>query len=101
MSAETTHMRRSALRPTIRKWINSLVAAAATLITATIAGVLFPFGTIDSMPEETRSPLPELADFVTTLPERYVGLIATALNSLAGPGQLFDGFSFSLSLLFF
>jgi membrane-associated protease RseP (regulator of RpoE activity) len=101
MSAEQIHIARPAMRPTLRTWVIHLSLLLATLVTATIAGVLFPFGSIDSMPAADPQSWPELVDFVATIPERYFGLIATAVNSLlTEPRHLIDGLSFSLSLLF-
>jgi membrane-associated protease RseP (regulator of RpoE activity) len=72
-----------------------------TLVTATIAGVLFPFGTIDSMPASDPQTFPELFNFIATLPTRYLGLIGDAVYRIVTDSRyLFDGLSFSLSLLF-
>ena len=72
-----------------------------TLATATIAGVLFPFGRIDSMPVADPQTWPELLDFVATMPTRYAALIADAVYKLGTDTSfLIDGLSFSLSLLF-
>ena len=69
--------------------------------TATIAGVLFPFGRIDSMPAADPQSLPELLDFIVTVPTRYAALIGTAVHHLVtDTSYLIDGLSFSISLLF-
>jgi membrane-associated protease RseP (regulator of RpoE activity) len=101
MSAEDFHMSRPAMRPTIRTWAFHALLLLTTLITATIAGVLFPFGRIDSMPASDPQSWPELFDFIATIPERYAALIAHAVTQILNdPRYLIDGLSFSLSLLF-
>src|SRR5688500_8162753 len=101
MSAEEFQIERPVLRPTARAWILHSLSLLTTLVTATIAGVLYPFGTIESMPVSDPQSWPELFDFITTIPERYVGLIASVVKTfLTEPSYLIDGLSFSLSLLF-
>ncbi len=101
MSVEQVYMRRTAMRPTLRTWIKHGLLLLLTLITATIAGVLYPFGTIDSMPLADPQSWPELLEFIVTLPSRYLGLVGTAVYTLlSNTRSLIDGLSFSLSLLF-
>src|SRR4030095_16810835 len=101
MSVEQIYLERQAMRPTARTWALHALLLMVTLATATIAGVLFPFGTIDSMPASDPQSWPELFQFVLTLPFRYLALIADAVYRLVTDSRyLIDGLSFSLSLLF-
>ena len=101
MAAEQIHFHHEAMRPTARTWLLHALLLLVTLVTATIAGVLFPFGRIDSLPVSDPQSWPELVEFVVTIPQRYFELISTAIYTMAvDPTFLFDGLSFSLSLLF-
>ena len=101
MSAEEFQLERPVLRPTVRAWIFHSLLLFITLITATIAGALYPFGTIDSMPASDPQSWSELFDFIATVPERYGALIASVVTTfVTDPAYLIDGLSFSLSLLF-
>ena len=101
MSVEQIYMQRQAMRPSARTWMLHVLLMLVTLVTATIAGVLFPFGRIDSMPVADPQSLPELFDFVATMPTRYFDLVTHAVYTLAtDTSHLIDGLSFSLSLLF-
>ncbi|PYS99805.1 MAG: site-2 protease family protein [Acidobacteria bacterium] len=101
MSADQFYLERGAMRPRMRTLALHLVLLLITLATATIAGVLFPFGTIDSLPVSDPQTFPELIEFVTSLPERYFVLIGTAVHYLwTDSSYLVHGLSFSVSLLF-
>jgi membrane-associated protease RseP (regulator of RpoE activity) len=101
MSVEENYLARVAMRPTARTWVKHILLMLATLVTATIAGTLYPFGKIDSMPAADPQTLAELVDLLTTLPLRYLFLVWTAIQSLlTDPAYLKDGLSFSISLLF-
>ncbi len=101
MATEQIYIPRQAMRPTARTWILHSLLLLVTLATATIAGVLFPFGSIDPLPVADPQSWPELLNFVSTLPFRYVALITTAVHALAtDPQYLINGLSFSLSLIF-
>lgn len=101
MSVEQIYMERQAMRPTARTWMLHVLLLLVTLATATIAGVLFPFGRIDSMPAADPQTWPELLDFIVTVPTRYAALIGTAVHHLVtDTSYLIDGLSFSISLLF-
>ena len=101
MSAERIYFQRHAMVPTPRTWAKHILLLLITFVTATIAGVLFPFGPIDSMPAADPQSWPELFEFVSTLPSRYLALIALAVYSLfTDTSLLIEGLSFSLSLLF-
>jgi membrane-associated protease RseP (regulator of RpoE activity) len=101
MSVEQIYLQRHGMRPTARTWAFHILLLLVTLVTATIAGVLFPFGPIDSMPAGDPQSWPELFEFIITLPARYFALIGIAVYSLlTDTSHLIDGLSFSLSLLF-
>jgi membrane-associated protease RseP (regulator of RpoE activity) len=92
---------RTAMRPTIRAWIRHVSLLLATFCTATIAGVLFPFGKIQTMPDADPQTWSEYGDFILSLPVKYIALIGGAIRDIfTKPEFLADGLSFSLSLLF-
>lgn len=87
--------------PTWRAYLRHSVFLFITFCTATIAGSLFPFGRIDTLPEADPQTWSEFADFVLALPIKYAVLIGGAINDLAtDPGMLIYGLCFSISLLF-
>lgn len=89
------------LRPTARTWVKHLSLLLLTFATATIAGVLFPFGHIDTMPASDPASWPEVIRFILEIPVKYLGILATALGALLTKIEsLKYGLSFSLSLLF-
>lgn len=89
------------VRPTMRTWLKHLGFLLLTLVTTTIAGTLFPFGRIQTLPDSDPQTWPEIFQFVTSLPSRYVGLIGTAIHYLfTDITYLKYGLSFSISLLF-
>ena len=101
MSVDEFYLEREAMRPTPRTWALHVLLLLITFATATIAGVLFPFGRINSLPDSDPNGWPEVIAFITTIPERYVALIGRALHYLAtDTSYLIDGLSFSISLLF-
>ena len=101
MSIDENYIAREAMRPTLRTWILHVALLLLTLVTVTMAGVLFPFGTIDPFPVTDPKSLSELADLIVTLPSRYAFLIGDTITRLLNDPQLLkDGLSFSLSLLF-
>ena len=101
MSADEFYLEPDVMRPTARTWAFHVFLMLITLVTATIAGVLFPFGRVPSLPDSDPSGWAETISFITTIPERYIALIATAIHYLAtDTSYLIDGLSFSISLLF-
>lgn len=89
------------LRPTGRTWLKHIGFLLLTLITTTIAGTLFPFGLIQTLPDGDPQTWPEILQFITSMPERYAALIANAVYLLFTDAKyLAYGLSFSLSLLF-
>jgi membrane-associated protease RseP (regulator of RpoE activity) len=88
-------------RPTARTWLKHIGFLLLTLVTTTIAGTLFPFGLIPTLPDSDPQTWPEIFQFVTSLPSRYVALVADAVYLLfTDIKYLKYGLSFSLSLLF-
>jgi membrane-associated protease RseP (regulator of RpoE activity) len=91
------------LRPTWRAYAFHLLLLAVTFCTATIAGTLFPFGPVDTLPGAETDPqtAAQWLEFLISLPSRYVGLLGGSIAGiLTQPGHLAYGLSFSLSLLF-
>ena len=91
------------LRPTWRGYLFHLFLLAVTFCTATIAGTLFPFGPVDTLPGVETDPqtTAQWLEFILSLPARYVGLVGGAVAGVfADPAQLAYGLGFSLSLLF-
>ena len=88
-------------RPTLRVWARHFIFLAITFVTSTIAGILFPFGRIPSLPEADPQTFSEFLQLVAELPIRYSLLIGTAVTKLLTDAEyLTYGLSFSLSLLF-
>ncbi|HQU90921.1 MAG TPA: site-2 protease family protein, partial [Pyrinomonadaceae bacterium] len=72
-----------------------------TFCTATFAGMLFPFGKVDTLPEADPQSWGELASFIFSLPVKYFVLIGSVFEKIAAdPSLLFYGLCFSVSLLF-
>ena len=101
MAVDQNYMQRMAMRPTFRTWVLHVSLLLVTLVTATIAGVLFPFGTIDPLPIADPNTWAELVDLIFSLPSVYLYTIGAAVTSLVTDTALLrNGLSFSLSLLF-
>ena len=100
MSVEQIHLPRVAMRPKFRTWMFHTLLLLVTLVTATIAGVIYPFGKIPFPIQDPRD-WAEAVGLAFTLPLFYINLIADAVHSIAtNPAIRKDGLSFSLSLLF-
>ena len=88
-------------RPTTRTWLKHLGFLLLTLVTTTIAGTLFPFGLIPTLPDSDPQTWPEIRHFVTSLPGRYITLVADTVYLLfTDLKYLKYGLGFSVSLLF-
>ena len=88
-------------RPSLQTWLKHFAFLLVTLVTATIAGVLYPFGKTDILPTADPQTWEETARFIATIPERYAAFVIEVLYNLATkPDYLIYGLSFSLSLLF-
>ena len=96
-----TRLERDAMRPTLRAYAYHLFLLAVTLGTATIAGTLYPFGSVAILPDADPQNSAELVQFIFSLPARYVVLIGGVIGSLATDWELLkNGLKFSVSLLF-
>ena len=88
-------------RPDARAWAKHTFFLLLTFCTSTIAGILYPFGKIDTMPESDPQSWPEVVQFLFTLPSRYAVLVGDAIvKLLSNSDYLIYGLSFSASLLF-
>jgi membrane-associated protease RseP (regulator of RpoE activity) len=92
---------RTALRPTARTWIKHIILLLITLCTATVAGVLYPFGSSANFIAGDPQTAGELWTFFQTLPAEYaIMILKTVTDLFVVDGLLFEGLSFSVSLLF-
>ncbi|MGB7201638.1 MAG: site-2 protease family protein [Pyrinomonadaceae bacterium] len=100
-SPDRLYRDRQVLWPKFGTWIKHLLLLAATFCTATLAGVLFPFGMIDTFPADDPQTASEFLQFIISLPSRYLAMIVDAVGKLfTEPGYLEHGLKFSISLLF-
>ncbi len=87
--------------PSVRTWIKHFFFFFLTLCTATIAGNLFPFGTIPIFPDDNPQTWNEIFTFLLSLPFRYLQLIFDTIYLIATNYEyLAYGLKFSVSLLF-
>lgn len=101
MSEQNDIWEEKAMRPTARTWLKHSLFLLITLITATIAGVLYPFGKIDSLPVADPQTWVEAYQFIMDIPAKYAALVGEAVYLLATDFEYLKyGLSFSLSLLF-
>jgi membrane-associated protease RseP (regulator of RpoE activity) len=93
---------RDAMRPTFRTWLKHIGFLLLTIFTATIAGILYPFGLIDTLPTDPEPQTwTEIFYFILSLPFRYFNLVADAICKLFTNFEYLQyGLSFSMSLLF-
>lgn len=86
------------LRPTIGQWIRHGILFLITFITATIAGLIFPFGSIQVL---ERIPYPtHFFDYFFFLNYLYTNAFAIVAREIAAnPAVLTGGLLFSISLL--
>jgi len=90
-----------AMVPTWRAYLRHGLFLLLTFCTATFAGMLFPFGKVDTLPEADPQSWGELASFIFSLPIKYFVLIGSVFEKIAAdPSLLFYGLCFSVSLLF-
>src|SRR5262245_44580321 len=88
-------------RPTAGTWARHTILLLVTFLTMTMAGVLFPFGRIATLPDADPQSFSDAVQMIGSVPVKYFGLIAFALNQLiTDPTYLKEGLSFSLSLMF-
>lgn len=89
------------LKPTLKAWALHLLLLVLTFCTATLAGSMFPFGRIETLPDADPQSWAELGDFILSLPAKYFLLVGHAVTSLfTEPGLLTYGLCFSVSLIF-
>lgn len=92
---------RTVMRPSIGAWLRHIGLLLITFCTATIAGVLFPFGRIDTFPTDDPRTATEFVDLIFSLPVRYSLIIGEAIRLMFSNWEILRyGLSFSLSLLF-
>ncbi|HEX9960659.1 MAG TPA: site-2 protease family protein [Pyrinomonadaceae bacterium] len=92
---------RRAMRPKPATWLKHSLLLLITLATATVAGVLQPFGSKPIFPEVPVETWSDMANFFYTLPQNYFFLIVETIQAFATDfGFLKHGLSFSVSLLF-
>jgi membrane-associated protease RseP (regulator of RpoE activity) len=90
-----------AARPTARTWLKHIIFLAITLCTATIAGVLLPFGQGINFPPLDLAVWNNTALFVSWIPTLYSLFVVDVIyHLLASPEMLIHGLSFSVPLLF-
>ncbi|HEX8735549.1 MAG TPA: site-2 protease family protein [Pyrinomonadaceae bacterium] len=95
------NQRRRAMRPKMGTWLRHLLLLVLTLVTATIAGVLQPFGAKPIFADVPMETWTDIANFFYSLPRNYLVLIVQTLQELATDAALLKhGLSFSVSLLF-
>lgn len=91
------YLNRPVMRPTARTWMRHILLLAITFCTATVAGLIYPFGHypfLDSFD-------PQTASDVLQLPLVYAAMLADAVRqAFATPAELRYGLEFSASLLF-
>ena len=89
------------LQPSVGTWTRHFILLFVTLLTSTIAGVLYPFGSIPVLPDADPQTFTEILALILSLPARYVALIGTAVSAIVSdPLYLQQGLSFSLPLVF-
>lgn len=88
-------------RPSVGTWLKHIGLLLVTLVTATIAGSLYPFGKLPIFPEADPQTWTEIFDFILSLPSRYFSLISGTVYLLSTNWDLLKyALSFSISLLF-
>jgi membrane-associated protease RseP (regulator of RpoE activity) len=88
-------------RPDLRTWAKHIFFLLITFCTSTIAGILYPFGLINTLPDSDPQSWPEVVNFFAEAPSKYFVLVADAVQKLfTSTEHLSYGLSFSLSLLF-
>ena len=88
------------MRPTLRTWLKHLLLLFITLCTATMAGIIEPFGTTRILPNFNPQTYTEIFNFIFSLPFLYLQIIYGIIKLLAtNPDKLAYGLKFSVSLL--
>lgn len=82
-------------------WIRHIFFLTLTLVTSTIAGVLYPFGIVPIMTGPDPGSIDEAVKMLSGIPLSYAKIVGGAIYLLYSDlGVLAYGLSFSLSLLF-
>src|SRR5436190_1314548 len=82
------------LRPSLRTWIKHILLLLVTFCTMTIAGVLWPFGMIDYLPQADPQNFSEFLQLLQRLPAGYYEVVRQAVQALlTEPGYLKYGLS--------
>ena len=100
-TANALFSRREAMRPSAKTWLKHIALLLLTFCTVTIAGSIYPFGTIAIFPNADPQTASEFFSFLLSLPSEYYHLIAGTIYALFHDAEVLrHGLSFSLSLLF-
>lgn len=92
---------RQVMKPTVRTYVRHLLLLGVTFCTSMVAGVMFPFGQINTLPDDDPQTAAQIFDFIVNLPVKYSGLIGSTINEIfSNPAVLTYGLKFSISLLF-
>jgi len=92
---------RTVMKPTFRTYVRHLLLLAITFCTSMVAGVMYPFGPINTLPADDPGTAAEIVNFVLSLPIRYVGLVSDAVHKIFTIPYVLDyGLKFTLSVLF-
>ena len=92
---------RPVMKPTFRTYVRHLLLLAITFCTSMVAGVMYPFGPINTLPADDPGTAAEIVNFVLSLPIRYVGLVSDAVHKIFTIPYVLDyGLKFTLSVLF-
>lgn len=92
---------RPVMKPTFRTYIRHLLLLAITFCTSMVAGVMYPFGPINTLPADDPGTAAEVVSFVLSLPMRYVGLVSDTVHKIFTIPYVLDyGLKFTLSVLF-
>jgi membrane-associated protease RseP (regulator of RpoE activity) len=100
-TTQTYYFERQAMRPTARAWALHIALLLLTIMTATVAGSLFPFGKLPVFADADPQTFGEAIWFISSLPGEYLKMIAGTIYLLLTDGEILRyGLSFSLSLIF-
>lgn len=100
-SPQQLYLDRTVAKPTAGAYLRHLLLLAATYLTATVAGTLYPFGPNVLLPEADPQTLEELVKFLVNAPAHYAAFVITAVyDAFTRPELLQYGLTFSTSLLF-
>lgn len=94
--------RREAMRPTARAWAKHAALLVAALLTATVAGVLEPFGFLPIFSDAPADPqnFSEAVPFLAAFPAHYLGVVFDTVQKLFTDFETLKyGLKFSVSLL--